>query len=317
MTDDTDLTECLDAALNLLHRGLNPIPCHFGVLLENGYHCTCGKIPTPPVPGKSGTGSIGCKGKHPALKEWRQFQTRHATEAELRQWFTVDYPYYNVGIVHGPHANTVAIDSDGDVGADTIREIETELGALPATPTILTGGGGVQYIFRWPAGFDYIASRSGLRPGLDIRATGGFSVAPPSIHVSTQKYRWDCDADIDDIPIADLTQPWIDLVASGGIALTSTPAMPAAVRNADNLVTDGREEFMRNLVHRTYLRLYRRYRGQVNEILLTQEAWNEYSSQVDLSKAGRGFNELTTKVRAILCNKHLTKPLLTPPTFRR
>ena len=35
---------------HLLRHGLNPIPCHFGVLLDTGYHCTCGKGPTPPIP---------------------------------------------------------------------------------------------------------------------------------------------------------------------------------------------------------------------------------------------------------------------------
>jgi hypothetical protein len=51
MTDDTD--ECLIAALALLPHGLIPIPCHFAVLLDCGYRCTCGRI--------------DCKGKHPAL----------------------------------------------------------------------------------------------------------------------------------------------------------------------------------------------------------------------------------------------------------
>jgi hypothetical protein len=299
---DPDLTECLDAALNLLHRGLNSIPCHFGVLLDDGYHCTCGRA--------------DCKGKHPALKEWRQYQTRHATEAELRQWFLVEFKYYNVGIVHGQHANTVAIDQDGDAGAATIRLLERELGALSVTPTILTGGGGIQYIYAWPIGFDYIATKSGLRPGLDVRATGGFSVAPPSIHVSTRRYEWDCDAHIDEVPIADLPPPWVELLVSGGVAFTALPN-PATARNTANLVTDGREEVMRDVVHRTYLRLWRQHDGQVDEIKLTQEAWQAYSSMVDLTKAGRGFNELTTKVRAIIRNKHLTKPLLTPPAFRR
>ena len=82
----------------------------------------------------------------------------------MRQWFTVEFPYDNVGIVHGQHSNTVAIDCDGDVGADTIRELELSLGALLATPTILTGGG-VQFIFRWPTGYDYIATkRTAARP---------------------------------------------------------------------------------------------------------------------------------------------------------
>ena len=303
MTDDPDLTECLDAALNLLHRGLNPIPCHFGVLLDTGYHCTCKRD--------------NCKGKHPALNEWRQYQHRHATEAELRHWFHVEFHYYNVGIVHGAYTGTVAIDQDGDVGADTIRALEAELGTLPITPTILTGGGGIQYIYAWPAGYDYIATKSGLRPGLDVRATGGFSVAPPSVHVSTRKYQWDCDAHIDDVPIAALPQPWVELLVSGGVAFTAIATPPAATRNTNHLVTDGREEYMRNVVHRTYLRLYRQTNGHMDEILLTQEAWQEYSANVDLSRAGRGFNELTAKVRAIIRNKHLTKPLLTPPTFRR
>ena len=60
-------------------------------------------------------------------------------------------------------------------------------------------------------------------------------------------------------PSADLPPPWIDLLVSGGTSRRSPRCcvLPAAVRTTDNLVTDGREEFMRNVVHHTYLRLYR------------------------------------------------------------
>ena len=53
--------------------------------------------------------------------------------------------------------------------------------------TQLTGGGGYQYLFKADA---RVTNSIKLLPGLDTRSSGGYIVAPPSIHPSGRSYRW-------------------------------------------------------------------------------------------------------------------------------
>ena len=50
-----------------------------------------------------------------------------------------------------------------------------------------TGGGGWHLMWRWR---DAIKNAVNVRPGLDVRSSGGYIVAPPSMHVSGERYRW-------------------------------------------------------------------------------------------------------------------------------
>jgi hypothetical protein len=53
---------------------------------------------------------------------------------------------------------------------------------------VTTGGGGHHLYFRHPGGS--VRNRAGLAPGLDLRADGGYVVAPPSLHPSGRHYAW-------------------------------------------------------------------------------------------------------------------------------
>ena len=45
------------------------------------------------------------------------------------------------------------------------------------------------YYFRYVDGLQ-IPNRAGILPGIDIRGDGGFIVAPPSLHISGNRYEW-------------------------------------------------------------------------------------------------------------------------------
>lgn len=75
--------------------------------------------------------------------------------------------------------------------------------ALPNTPMCLTGGGGRHYYFRLPPSIS-VGSRSGIRPGVDWKSSGGYVVAPPSLHASGKKYEWEASSHPDDIPLAEI-----------------------------------------------------------------------------------------------------------------
>jgi putative DNA primase/helicase len=93
----------------------------------------------------------------------------------------------NVAIATG--AGLVVLDHDprsgGDDGLATLR---AEHGDLPATPTVRTGSGGTHWYFAHRGG--RVGNRAGLYPGIDVRADGGFVVAPPSVHRSGNRYEW-------------------------------------------------------------------------------------------------------------------------------
>jgi hypothetical protein len=67
---------------------------------------------------------------------------------------------------------------------------------LPSTWRVATGGGGQHIYFAAPSRRAPIKNSVGqLGSGIDVRGLGGYVIAPPSQHISGQRYRWDCDPD--------------------------------------------------------------------------------------------------------------------------
>jgi len=125
-------------------------------------------------------------GKRP-LVSWIEYQSRRPTEEEIRQWWQ-QHPSANIGIVTGKVSRTVVIDLDPDKGGN-----ESGAGIYEQAPTDLivkTGRGGYHLYYRYPEDVGHIPNRVGLLPGVDVRADGGYVVAPPSAHSSGRLYGW-------------------------------------------------------------------------------------------------------------------------------
>lgn len=121
-------------------------------------------------------------------------------EAMLTGWFD-NYPDANIGIACGQRSGIVVLDVDaGHGGYDSLTKLIEKHGRLPETPVSKTGSGGEHIIFKYPAGFDIRNSAGKLGPGLDVRANGGYIVAPPSIHPNGNTYEWMVDTDLADMP---------------------------------------------------------------------------------------------------------------------
>jgi hypothetical protein len=156
------------------------------------------------------TGAVtGCgnAGKISRIGKWPQKSSIDL--AVIEQWLRW-WPTMNLGSAMGedpsrPDTDTVpfALDIDGPAGRDSVARLEREHGPLPTTACIRTGRaeGGEARIYRAPRQtVTRFGNTSGaLAPGLDIRATGGQVVLPPSLHKSGNLYQW-----LDDDPIADL-----------------------------------------------------------------------------------------------------------------
>lgn len=170
-----------DEALVLAGRGFRVVPIHTPG--PNG--CSCEK----------GAACGGSTGKHPRLNAWQRDAS--GDPQRIRAWWRA-WPDANIGLVMGGESRLVAVDIDGPEGRDTLARLEGDRGPLPATLASRSGrvDGGEHRFFRVPDGWDLraIKNRAG-RPGgpmprVDIRADGGQVVAPPSLHVSGNRYAW-------------------------------------------------------------------------------------------------------------------------------
>lgn len=137
--------------------------------------------------GKCSCGNSACEspGKHPRTINGLKNAT--VGEHSIRHWWKV-WPKANIGIVTGPESGIWGLDIDPrNRGEDSLDTLLKENGSLPQTLRSQTGGGGCHYVFAWQDG---IASRKGFRPGIDVKAAGGYIVAPPSNHISGGVYQW-------------------------------------------------------------------------------------------------------------------------------
>lgn len=131
-----------------------------------------------------------CRGKVPLTEHGVHDAT---TEAEtIRAWWT-QWPDANIGIACG--GGLVVLDVDPRHGGDaSLRELEHEHGEI-ITLTARTGGGGLHLYMRGE-----LPQRVGFRPGLDLKASGGYVVAPPSLHESGRRYEWIAPGDLPQRP---------------------------------------------------------------------------------------------------------------------
>jgi putative DNA primase/helicase len=111
----------------------------------------------------------------------------------------------------------------------SLADLERRHGKL-TTATVLTGSGGRHYWFRHPGG-ELRNSAGQLGPGLDLRASGGYVVAPPSVHESGNPYKWTRERDRATTPPAWLLE---DVEKRrNGPAPTVADAIPEGKRNAE------------------------------------------------------------------------------------
>jgi putative DNA primase/helicase len=137
-------------------------------------------------------------GKKPLIRGWQKSATTNADQ--IRAWLS-QWPHANLGIATGAESGIIVLDVDPkNGGLKSFARLEQAI-ELPPTLTVKTGSGGYHYYFQYPVGMTIGNTAGGLGPGLDIRAEGGFVVAPPSLHACGQKYEW-----ANNLPIADAPQ---------------------------------------------------------------------------------------------------------------
>ncbi len=216
----------LDSAVEYVNRGWAVFPLHS---VKDGV-CTCGE-------------AICSIGKHPRIDHG--FKDATTDEPKVNEWWS-KWPDANIGIATGSRSGIVVLDVDVAKGTKpsgeaTLDELRSTHGALPATITSLTGGGGKHFFFRYQKAV--MNSRVGFLPGLDIRGDGGYVVAPPSLHKSGRRYEWMEGHDPDSIDLAEMP-PWlIDILINTKkevpITVNAEREVPPVPQTEDDLIPAG------------------------------------------------------------------------------
>ena len=93
------------------------------------------------------------------------------------------HPTANIAVATGH--GLVVLDVDGPEGLAELKALVGLHGPLPATLTSYTGRGAHLFF-----AYDGTDIRSFARSHLDVRASGGFVVLPPSLHPNGRHYAW-------------------------------------------------------------------------------------------------------------------------------
>lgn len=136
-------------------------------------------------------GREGCKpAKHPLIL--KGVNGASTDPDKIKRWWAM-WPQANIGIRTGRESGLLVLDVDPRNGGDrSLAQLQSLNGNLPYTLVVKTGGGGGHFYFRYPGPIRLKGKLSEF-PGLDIKADGGYVVAPPSRHVSGGVYHWQRD----------------------------------------------------------------------------------------------------------------------------
>lgn len=146
-------------------------------------------------------GECGCgrscesPGKHPLTRHGVHDAT--TDPVLIGEWWRRS-PNANVGIATGAASGLVVVDLDLPKGGrESLRALVATGHRLAPTLTSRTGGRGLHLFYAQPAGVSVpnaagrLPGLSEAFPGIDMRGHAGYVVAPPSIHASGRRYRWD------------------------------------------------------------------------------------------------------------------------------
>jgi hypothetical protein len=185
----------------------------------------------------------GCSspGKHPRTEHGLKDGSKDPKQITL--WWE-KWPDANVGILTGQESGLLVLDVDGEDGKASLQQLIAAHGSLPKTLRVKTGRRGTDgkpkgchYYFRVPVGVSLRNSAGVLGKGLDIRADGGYVVAPPSLHPSGLLYQWLAPEQ----PLADMP-PWMlaELAAA-------KPAPDAPRAQGETIAEGGRNHALASL----------------------------------------------------------------------
>ena len=158
--------------------------------------------PVLPIWGINENGNCACMtpcgtnaGKHPVAFLVPNGLLNATTNLEIiKKWFE-EKTYFNVGIATGKNS-FVAVDVDW-IDKDPNKGLPRH-DDFPETLTIKSGSGAKQL---WYLPNEILRNKQKIRSSIDIRANGGYVVAPPSKHISGDFYEFTNEFPLTPFPI--------------------------------------------------------------------------------------------------------------------
>lgn len=109
-------------------------------------------------------------------------------EEQIGAW-SRRYPRANIGLACGLPSGIVVIDLDPRNGSsESIARLQAKKQTFPPTVTAKTANNGTHLYYAHAP--ELKNSKSVLAPGIDVKTTGGYVVAPPSVLDGGKSYRW-------------------------------------------------------------------------------------------------------------------------------
>jgi hypothetical protein len=133
--------------------------------------------------------------------------------ATIINLFSLDL--YNVAISTGDISGIAVLDIDPHKGGFGSFDAMLDEHGEPFDaegPKIITGNDGWQFPFQMPAALIRSGTNVFGLPGIDVKANGGYVVAPPSIHPNGNAYIFEEGRSYDDLPIPKLSERWLQLL---------------------------------------------------------------------------------------------------------
>lgn len=141
-----------------------------------------------------------------SLIQWQRYQKERASEDLIRRWWK-QWPDANIGIVTGIISGIAVIDIDTEEGKQAIQDYIPDSILMPIANT---PSGGHHYYFKCPD--DKLCNNTRTVPGCDLRANGGYVVAPPSTNGNGKAYTWQEGLSIADVPLSELPLAYISFI---------------------------------------------------------------------------------------------------------
>lgn len=150
----------LDAAFHLTQFGFKVFPLMVGQ-----------KIPAVPK-AAGGNGCLDASDDEEVIGAWAR-----------------KYPRANIGIACGQPSGVIVIDFDPRNGSeDSVKRLASRKQTFLPTVTAKTANGGTHLYYAFEPSLKN--SKSVLAPGIDVKTTGGYVVAPPSVLEGGRHYVW-------------------------------------------------------------------------------------------------------------------------------
>jgi len=112
-------------------------------------------------------------------------------EETIYTWWTY-HKGATIGLATGSVSGVIVLDIDPPEGYYNLKRLQTTYSPLPDTRRSRTGNKGLHYFFEYPSDGNTYRNAVGLNnhEGVDIRATGGYVVLPPSKLYGRLAYKW-------------------------------------------------------------------------------------------------------------------------------